>query len=206
MALHLPFLEPLLGGQTNPTGGRAMSMQRLPTQSPDRVGQVNGSASVALPATRPASPMSTSRGQTHQPHFQRYPEPGLEATFLTLSGRTYGLTLEEELPLNFIRYDHPAGSQKRIESGWGRSQPALPGCARGNQRAARCRRHAEIVQGAGRQNFADLQHAAGGQLNPPSSCPPTTREITQTITSSLRKSCPLSPIIRRCVGRSRVRS
>jgi hypothetical protein len=46
--------------------------------------------------------------------FNGIPNPDWKATFLALSRRTYGVSLDEELPLDFIRYDQPVGTQRRI--------------------------------------------------------------------------------------------
>ncbi len=120
MALHLPFLEPLLGGQTNPTGwaGYVYAEAANPIPGQGRTGQWIGFSCAACHAARVTYEYEPG-GKRISRIFSGIPNPDWKATFLTLSGRTYGLTLEEELPLNFIRYDHPAGSQKRIESGWG---------------------------------------------------------------------------------------
>ena len=120
MALHLPFLEPLSGGQTNPTGwaGYVYTEAVNPLPGQGKTGQWIGFSCAACHAARVTFEYEPG-GKRISRIFNGIPNPDWKATFLTLSGRTYGLALEEELPLNFIRYDHPAGSQKRIEARWG---------------------------------------------------------------------------------------
>jgi mono/diheme cytochrome c family protein len=120
MALHLPFSEPLSGGQTNPTGwtGYVFAEAANPVPGHGKTGQWIGFSCAACHASRVTYEYEPG-GKRISRIFSGIPNPDWKATFLTLSGRTYGLALAEELPLNFIRYDHPAGTQKRIEAGWG---------------------------------------------------------------------------------------
>ena len=120
MALHLPFLEPLPGGQTNPTGwvGYTYAEARNPIPGQGRSGQWIGFSCAACHAARVTYEYEPD-GKRISRIFSGIPNPDWKATFLTLSGRAFGVSLEEELPLNFIRYDQPAGTQKRIESRWG---------------------------------------------------------------------------------------
>ncbi len=119
MALHLPFLEPLAGGKTNPTGwvGYSYAEARNPIPTRGRTGQWIGFSCAACHAARITYEYEPG-GKRISRIFSGIPNPDWKATFLTLSGRTYGVSLDEELPLNFIRYDRPAGTHKRIESGW----------------------------------------------------------------------------------------
>jgi hypothetical protein len=120
MALHLPLLEPVLGGQTKPTGwvGYAYAEAANPIPGEGRTGQWIGFSCAACHAARVTSEYEPG-GKRISRIFAGIPNPDWKLTFLTLSGRAYGVSLEEELPVNFIRYDHPAGTQKRIESQWG---------------------------------------------------------------------------------------
>ena len=120
MALHLPFLEPLPGGQTNPTGwvGYTYAEARNPIPGQGGSGQWIGFSCAACHAARVTYEYEPD-GKRISRIFSGIPNPDWKATFLTLSGRAFGVSLEEELPLNFIRYDQPAGTQKRIESRWG---------------------------------------------------------------------------------------
>ncbi|MBV8133433.1 MAG: hypothetical protein JO282_13115 [Alphaproteobacteria bacterium] len=120
MALHLPFLEPLPGGQTNPTGwvGYSYAEAANPIPGQGSTGQWIGFSCAACHAARVTYEYEPG-GKRISRIFSGIPNPDWRATFLTLSGRAYGISIEEELPLNFIRYDQPAGTQKRIESEWG---------------------------------------------------------------------------------------
>jgi len=120
MALHLPFLEPLSGGQTNPTGwvGYSYAEAANPIPGQGRTGEWIGFSCAACHAARITYEYEPG-GKRISRIFGGIPNPDWKATFLTLSGRAYGLALEEELPVNFIRSDQPAGTQKRIESRWG---------------------------------------------------------------------------------------
>jgi hypothetical protein len=120
MALHLPLLDPLLGGQTNPTGwaGYAYAEAANPIPGEGRTGQWIGFSCAACHAARVTYEYEPG-GKRISRIFAGIPNPDWKLTFLTLSGRAYGVALDAELPFNFIRYDHPAGTQKRIESQWG---------------------------------------------------------------------------------------
>jgi hypothetical protein len=84
-------------------------MQRLETRSRDRVGPANGSVSVVPPVTPRASPMSTSPAASASVGI---PNPDWKATFLTLSGRAFGVSLEEELLAQFRSIRSPGGNSK----------------------------------------------------------------------------------------------
>jgi hypothetical protein len=120
MALHLPFLEPLPGGQTNPTGwvGYSYAGTANPIPGQGRTGRWIGFSCAACHAARVTYEYEPG-GKRVSRIFNGIPNPDWKATFLALSGRTYGVSLDEELPLDFIRYDQPVGTERRIESGWG---------------------------------------------------------------------------------------
>jgi mono/diheme cytochrome c family protein len=120
MALQLPLSKPLLQGETNPTGwaGYVYAEAANPIPGYGKTGQWIGFSCVGCHAARVTYEYEPG-GKRISRIFNGIPNPDWKATFLTLSGRAFGLALEEELPLNFIRYDHPAGSQKRIEARWG---------------------------------------------------------------------------------------
>src|SRR5215472_5266453 len=119
MGLHLPSLDPLLGGQTNPTGwaGYTYAEAVNPIPGEGRTGQWIGFSCAACHAARVTYEYEPG-GKRVSRIFAGIPNPDWKLTFLTLSGRAYGLALDEELPFNFIRYDHPAGTQQRIASQW----------------------------------------------------------------------------------------
>jgi hypothetical protein len=120
MALHLPFLPPLLEGETNPTGwvGYSYTEAANPVPGEGKTGKWIGFSCASCHAARITYEYEPG-GKRISRIFAGIPNPDWKATFLTLSGRTYGISLDEELPTNFIRYDYPAGTQKRIASGWG---------------------------------------------------------------------------------------
>ena len=119
MALHLPFLAPLSSGETNPTGwvGYSYAEAANPIPGQGRTGQWIGFSCAACHAARITYEYEPG-GKRISRIFSGIPNPDWKATFLALSGRTYGISLDEELPANFIRYDYPAGTQKRIASQW----------------------------------------------------------------------------------------
>lgn len=119
MALHLPFLPPLLEGETNPTGwvGYSYAEAANPIPGQGKTGQWIGFSCASCHAARITYEYEPG-GKRISRLFAGIPNPDWKATFLTLSGRTYGISLDEELPANFIRYDYPAGTQKRIASNW----------------------------------------------------------------------------------------
>jgi hypothetical protein len=120
MALRLPLLKPLSGGQTTPTGWAgyvyAEAANRIPGQG--KTGHWIGFSCAACHAARVTYAYEPG-GKRFSRIFNGIPNPDWKATFLALSGRTFGLASPEELPINFIRYDYPAGTQKRIEARWG---------------------------------------------------------------------------------------
>jgi hypothetical protein len=120
MALHLPGLNPLSGGQTTPTGwaGYVYSEAANPIPGQGKTGHWIGFSCAACHAARVTYEHEPG-GKRVSRIFNGIPNPDWKATFLALSGRAFGLALPEKLPINFIRYDYPAGTQKRIESRWG---------------------------------------------------------------------------------------
>ncbi len=120
MALHLPFSNPLLGGQTTPTGwaGYVFAEAANPIPGQSKTGYWIGFGCAACHAARVTYEYEPG-GKRVSRIFNGIPNPDWKATFLALSGRTFGLASDEELPLNFIRYDYPAGTQKRIGARWG---------------------------------------------------------------------------------------
>jgi hypothetical protein len=119
MALHLPFLPPLLDGETNPTGwvGYSYAEAANPIPGQGKTEQWIGFSCAACHAARITYEYEPG-GKRISRIFAGIPNPDWKATFLTLSGRAYGIAIDEELPANFIRYDYPAGTQKRIASNW----------------------------------------------------------------------------------------
>ena len=120
MALHLPLLKPLSGGQTTPTGwaGYVYAEAANPIPGQGKTGHWIGFSCAACHAARVTYEYEPG-GKRVSRIFAGIPNPDWKATFLTLSGRAFGLASDEELPLNFIRYDYPPGTQKRIEAQWG---------------------------------------------------------------------------------------
>jgi hypothetical protein len=120
MALHLPLLQPRAGGQTKPTGwaGYVYAEAANPIPGEGKTGEWIGFSCAACHADRVTYEYEPG-GKRVSRIFAGIPNPDWRLTFLTLSGRAYGISLDEELPLNFIRYDHPTGIQKRIASRWG---------------------------------------------------------------------------------------
>jgi hypothetical protein len=120
MALRLPFVQALSGGQTTPTGwaGYVYAEAANPIPGQGRSGQWIGFDCAACHAARVTYAYEPG-GKRISRIFNGIPNPDWKSTFLALSGRTFGLSLEEELPLDFIRYDYPAGTQKRLEARWG---------------------------------------------------------------------------------------
>jgi hypothetical protein len=119
MALHLPLLPPLLDGETNPTGwvGYSYAEAANPIPGQGKTGQWIGFSCASCHSARITYEYEPG-GKRVSRIFPGIPNPDWKATFLTLSGRTYGISLNEELPANFIRYDYPAGTQERIASNW----------------------------------------------------------------------------------------
>jgi hypothetical protein len=99
MALHLPFLEPLLGGQTNPTGwaGYVYAEAANPIPGEGRTGQWIGFSCAACHAARVTYEYEPG-GKRVSRIFAGIPNPDWKLTFLTLSGRAFGVSLDEELP------------------------------------------------------------------------------------------------------------
>jgi len=119
MALHLPFLPPLFNGETNPTGwvGYSYAEAANPIPGQGKTGNWIGFSCASCHAARITYEYEPG-GNRISRIFAGIPNPDWKATFLTLSGRTYGISLDEELPANFIRYDYPAGIQRRIAANW----------------------------------------------------------------------------------------
>jgi hypothetical protein len=119
MALHLPFLPPLLDGETSPTGwvGYSYAEAANPIPGQGKTGRWIGFSCASCHAARITYEYEPG-GKRISRIFPGIPNPDWRATFLTLSGRTYGVTLDEELPANFIRYDYPVGTQQRIAFNW----------------------------------------------------------------------------------------
>jgi hypothetical protein len=120
MALQLPHLKSLSGGLTSPTGwaGYVYAEAANPIPGQGKTGHWIGFSCAACHAARVTYEYEPG-GKRVSRIFSGIPNPDWKATFLALSGRAFGLALPETLPLNFIRYDHPAGTQKRIEARWG---------------------------------------------------------------------------------------
>jgi hypothetical protein len=120
MALRLPLLKQLSGGQTTPTGwaGYVYAETANPIPGQGKTGHWIGFSCAACHAARVTYEYEPGGNRVSR-IFNGIPNPDWKATFLTLSGRTFGLALSEELPINFIRHDYPAGTQKRIEARWG---------------------------------------------------------------------------------------
>jgi hypothetical protein len=205
MALHLPFLEPLAGGQTNPTGwvGYSYAEAANPIPGQGRTGQWIGFSCAACHAARVTYEYEPG-GKRISRIFSGIPNPDWKATFLTLSGRAYGVSLMEELPLNFIRYDHPTGTQKRIESRWGRGLRFFDALGLINE--ARVAGDMRLLSKEPIDKTLLIYNMPPGATESTLFVRPMTRGIMQTTISCRRKSCPSSPIIRRCAGRCRVRS
>jgi hypothetical protein len=120
MALRLPFSEPLLDGQTKPTGwvGYSYAEAANPIPGEGRTGEWIGFSCASCHAARITYQYEPG-GKRLSRIFPGIPNPDWKLTFLTQSGRAFGVSLEEGLPPNFIRYDQPPGTQKRIQSQWG---------------------------------------------------------------------------------------
>jgi len=91
-------------------------MQRLETRSRDRVRPANGSVSVVPPVTPRASTYE------YEPGGKRISRPQTRTGRRHFSRSAVGPSAyrwRRSCLLNFIRYDHPEGTQKRIESRWG---------------------------------------------------------------------------------------
>jgi hypothetical protein len=114
-----PLPKPLTGGQTKPTGwagyvfAEAAGLDPGAHQTVDWIG-FNCAACHAARVTYEYEP----DGKKVSRFFSGIPNPDWKTTFLTLSGRTLGLVGEEGLPLNFIKQDYPAGTQKQIQTQW----------------------------------------------------------------------------------------
>jgi len=121
MAFHLPppFPEPLAGGYTQPTGWAGYVFAEVGSLIPGDHKTVNwiGFNCAACHAARVTYQYAPGGKQVSR-FFSGIPNPDWKATFLTLSGRTVDLVLDEELPANFIRRDYPDGTRRRIESRW----------------------------------------------------------------------------------------
>src|SRR5215472_3917615 len=120
MALRLPLLKSLSGGQTTPTGwaGYVYAEAANPIPLQGKTGHWIGFSCAACHAARVTYEYDPE-GKRVSRIFNGIPNPDWKAAFLALSGRAFGLASSEELPLNFIRYDYPAGTQERIEARWG---------------------------------------------------------------------------------------
>jgi mono/diheme cytochrome c family protein len=138
MALHLPLTKPLYEGKTAPTGWvgyvHAEAADPVPGQGATHswVG-FNCAACHAARVTYQYEP----GGKRVTQIFAGIPNPDWKATFLTLSGRTYGLSVEEALPPTFLKFDYPAGTQQRLGELWSvRGANFLERLGAGNQRSA----------------------------------------------------------------------
>lgn len=116
MAINLPFSEPLTEGLCEPTGWVGYVRTEFSNPVPGGTGTVSGIgfACAACHAQRVTFEYNPE-GDKVTKIFNGVPNPDWKATFLTLSGRTHGLSLDEELPINFIRNDHPEGIQSQVK-------------------------------------------------------------------------------------------
>jgi hypothetical protein len=103
MALHLPFPEPLLGGQTKPTGwaGYVYAEAANPIPGEGRTGQWIGFSCAACHAARVTYEYEPG-GKRVSRIFAGIPNPDWKLTFLALSGRAFGVSLDEELPRQLL--------------------------------------------------------------------------------------------------------
>jgi hypothetical protein len=119
MALHLPLTTPLYEGKTEPTGWvgyvRADAADPVPGQAATH--SWIGFNCAACHAARVSYEYEPDGKRVTQ-IFAGIPNPDWKATFLTLSGRTFGLSMEEALPPTFLKFDYPAGTQKRLGELW----------------------------------------------------------------------------------------
>jgi hypothetical protein len=119
MALRLPLTKPLYEGQTQPTGWvgyvRAEAADPLPGHAGTR--SWIGFNCAACHAARVSYEYAPGGKRVTQV-FPGIPNPDWKPSFLALSGRTFGLALEEKLPATFIRFDYPAGTQARLGEQW----------------------------------------------------------------------------------------
>jgi hypothetical protein len=119
MALRLPLSKPLNEGQTRPTGWvgyvYAEAADPVPGQSATHswIG-FNCAACHAARVTYEYEPGGKKVTQV----FPGIPNADWKSTFLALSGRTFGLTGEERLPANFVAFDQPPDTQRRLGDLW----------------------------------------------------------------------------------------
>jgi hypothetical protein len=118
-AIHLPWPvpEPLVGGETTPTGWAgyvyAQVASFLPGHPPARWIGFGCAACHAARVTYQYQP----GGKQVSRFFSGIPNPDWRATFLTLSGRALDLVLDESMPQSFVGNDYPAGTRARADSG-----------------------------------------------------------------------------------------
>ncbi len=119
MALHLPLSKPLNEGQTRPTGwvGYVYAEAADPVPGQSATHSWIGFNCAACHAARVSYEYEPG-GKKITQIFPGIPNPDWKSTFLALSGRTFGLTGEERLPANFIAFDQPAGTQRRLGERW----------------------------------------------------------------------------------------
>ncbi|HET7882859.1 MAG TPA: hypothetical protein VFL55_18390 [Acetobacteraceae bacterium] len=112
MALHLPLTRPVLEGTTQPTGWvgyvRAEAADPVPGQAATH--SWIGFNCAACHSARVSYEYEPG-GKRISRIFAGIPNPDWKASFLALSGRTFGLTLPEKLPDNFIRSGQNGATQ-----------------------------------------------------------------------------------------------
>jgi hypothetical protein len=119
MALHLPLTRPLYEGHTKPSGwvGYVYTQAADPIPGQGATHSWIGFNCAACHAARVTYEYEPG-GKKVTRIFPGIPNPDWKSTFLALSGRTFGLTGDETLPANFIAFDHPAGTQRRLGELW----------------------------------------------------------------------------------------
>ena len=119
MALRLPLTKPLYEGQTQPTGWVGYVRAEVADPIPGSAGTRSwiGFNCAACHASRLSYEYAPGGKRVTQV-FPGIPNPDWKPTFLALSGRTFGLSLEEKLPATFIRFDYPPGTQARLGEQW----------------------------------------------------------------------------------------
>jgi hypothetical protein len=119
MALRLPLTKPVYGGKTRPTGwaGYVHTEAADPIPGQDATHSWIGFNCAACHAARVTYEYEPG-GKKVSRVFAGIPNPDWKATFLALSGRTFGLSLDEKLPPAFVKFDYPAGTQKRLGDQW----------------------------------------------------------------------------------------